>query len=138
MFQLIYCSSARHLLSKQELVDILIKARDKNSRLGITGMLLYKDGNFMQLLEGEENIVRKLYETIVRDKRHHQVTLLISEAAEERLFPDWTMGFQDLSDPELDLLPGFSPFRKMRLNSSAAGKDAKACLDLLRFFRDSR
>lgn len=138
MFRLIYASTATHLLSRHELVDILSKAREKNSRLGVTGMLLYKDGNFLQLLEGEEKVVRQLYETISLDPRHFGATVLTDEAAQERLFPDWTMGFRDLSDPELDALPGFAPFRNIRLTSSAVGQDAQGCLDVLRFFRDSR
>ena len=61
MFRLIYVSTARELMDKDALLGILAKAREKNARLGITGMLLYKDGNFLQLLEGEETIVRGIY-----------------------------------------------------------------------------
>lgn len=138
MHRLIYCSTATHLLSKQELVDILAKAREKNSRLGVTGMLLYKDGNFMQVLEGEDAVIHELYETIRQDPRHHSATILLDDAAQERLFPAWTMGFRDLADPELDTMPGFAPFREIRLTSGAIGQDAQGCLDVLRFFRDSR
>lgn len=138
MHHLIYCSTADHLLSKQELIDILTKARAKNSRLGITGMLLYKGGNIMQLLEGEKDVVHALYETIRLDRRHHSAMVLLDEATNERLFADWTMGFKDLSDPDLEALPGFAPFKAIRLTSNAIGQDAQACLDVLRFFRDSR
>ena len=52
MFYLIYVSSAIKLMHDDELLLLLEKARENNSRLGITGMLLYKEGNFMQMLEG--------------------------------------------------------------------------------------
>jgi hypothetical protein len=138
MHRLIYVSTAKQLLNTDELVEILTKAKEKNSRLGITGMLLYKEGNFMQLLEGEEKIVRDLYETIRLDVRHHDAIILLDEPAEDRLFADWSMGFKDLSDPELESLPGYAPFRNLTLSKSGLGSDAGVCLDILRFFKESR
>ena len=92
----------------------------------------------MQLLEGEENVVRELYGTITLDPRHRGVMLLLDEPTDERLFADWTMSFKDLSDPDLDALPGFAPFRNIRLTSNDIGNDAESSLNVLRFFRDSR
>ena len=66
MFRLIYVSTAVRLLNKDELVEILNVSREKNARLNITGLLLYKDGNFMQLLEGRKEDVLALYDVIVR------------------------------------------------------------------------
>ena len=60
MFHLVYVSSAVRPFSKSELVELLNVTRDNNSRLGVTGMLLYRDGNFMQVLEGGEPVVRAL------------------------------------------------------------------------------
>ena len=139
MYRLIYVSTADRLMNQDQLVEILTKAREKNGHLGITGLLLYKEGNFMQLLEGEENAVRGLYDTIRRDPRHFDVTLLLSEPvqAKDRLFPDWTMGFQDLSDPRLDALPGFAPFKDLNLDQQGVGADASVCLDILSFFKES-
>ncbi len=62
MFSLTYVSSAVRPFAEDELADLLAVSRQNNARLGITGMLLYKDGNFMQVLEGEEAEVRTLYE----------------------------------------------------------------------------
>lgn len=138
MLRLIYVSTAKELLNTDDLVKILSKAKEKNSRLGVTGMLLYKDGNFMQLLEGDEKIVRDLYETIRLDVRHHDAMVLLDEPAEDRLFSDWSMGFKDLSDPELETLPGYAPFRNLTLSKSGVGSDSSACLDILRFFKESR
>lgn len=97
MLQLVYVSSATHLFSKTELLELLTKSRIKNSALGITGMLLYKEGNFMQLLEGEANAVHRLYDTIHKDPRHHNSIVLVDEPAKTPFFRDWSMGFRDLS-----------------------------------------
>jgi Sensors of blue-light using FAD len=56
--------------STEELTDLLRKSRDNNAALGITGMLLYKDGNFMQVLEGDEERVRALATKVSQDRRH--------------------------------------------------------------------
>ena len=138
MFRLIYVSTARELMDKDALLGILAKAREKNARLGITGMLLYKDGNFLQLLEGEETIVRGIYETIARDTRHFDTMITMEEAVNERMFTEWSMGFHDLSDPALQSLPGFAPFRHLNFDHRSATPDLAACLDILRFFKDSR
>ena len=138
MFRLIYVSSARKLMDKDALLGILAKAREKNARLGITGMLLYKDGNFLQLLEGEERIVRGIYETIARDTRHFDTMITMEEAVNERMFTEWSMGFHDLSDPALQSLPGFAPFRHLNFDQRGAAPDVAICLDILKFFKDSR
>ena len=138
MFRLIYVSTARELMDKDALLGILAKAREKNARLGITGMLLYKDGNFLQLLEGEERIVRGIYETIARDTRHFDTMITMEEAVSERMFTEWSMGFHDLSDPALQSLPGFAPFRHLNFDHRSATPDVAACLDILKFFKDSR
>lgn len=138
MFRMIYVSTAKPSVNKETLVDILNQAREKNARLGITGMLLYKDGNFMQLLEGEEQVVRDLYDTIARDDRHFDSLAIFADQAEERMFADWTMGFHDLGDPALRSLPGFAPFRDIDFSRKGVSADVAACLDVLAFFRNSR
>ena len=70
----------------------------KNARLQITGMLLYHDGHFLQLLEGNEQAVRELYGVIVEDERHKWVSLVMTGPTAERDFADWTMGFRDLDE----------------------------------------
>ena len=138
MFRLLYVSTATGLKSKDDLLEILAQAREKNARLGVTGMLLYKDGNFMQLLEGEEGVVRQLYDTITRDRRHFDSMVLMDEPVEGRMFDRWTMGFRDLSDPELQAQPGFTPFRQLDFASHGAAVDVAACLEILDFFKESR
>lgn len=138
MIHLVYLSSATHLFSKQELLDLLQKARSNNHQLNVSGMLLYKDGNFIQVLEGEAAQVRPLFETINRDPRHSGVIVLLDEEISERQFPDWSMGFRDLSDKAVQSLPGFSQFMNQADNLQRLKEDPTGCLDLLNFFRESR
>jgi hypothetical protein len=73
-------------------------------------MLLYRDGFFIQALEGEEEVITTLFEKIKLDKRHHTVLLLYKEPITRREFPDWTMGFELLTGDSFDKLEGFSQF----------------------------
>jgi Sensors of blue-light using FAD. len=91
MYHLIYVGSASKPFSQLELDDLVTKARQNNIRLGITGMLIYKDGNFIQLLEGEEDVVKKLYETIRTDTRLNETTVINESEVAERQFSDWVM-----------------------------------------------
>ena len=92
MFQLVYVSSSVKPFSNEELLQLLAKARRNNEKLGISGMLLYKDGDFMQALEGDEAIVRSLSARIATDSRHKGVNTVMQGLCAEREFPDWSMG----------------------------------------------
>ena len=119
MFFLVYASSAARPFSESDLSDLLATSRENNARAGITGMLLYKDGNFMQVLEGEEGAVRELYEKIGIDPRHRGEITLLRGFAEERQFPDWSMGFRDLDSLEARANPGYNEF----LNTPLTGRE---------------
>jgi hypothetical protein len=73
-------------------------------------MLFYRDGNFIQVLEGDEGTVRGLYERIAADLRHGGEITLQQGFAEGRQFPDWSMGFRNLDPPEARTDPGYSEF----------------------------
>jgi hypothetical protein len=137
MLLLVYVSSAVKPFGTEELTELLVKAREKNSRLGVTGMLLYQDGNFMQALEGEEPAVRQLYATISQDVRHRGTIVLLEEQISKRQFGDWSMGFRNLTDKEVHALPGFSPFMNRSLTADYYRHDPTGCLSLLALFRDS-
>lgn len=96
IFQLVYKSTAASYLAPDELLVMLERSRANNARLQITGLLLYHDSQFLQLLEGDEATVRERYEAIAKDRRHKWVSLIMTGPNGERDFPDWTMGFRDL------------------------------------------
>jgi len=93
LFQLMYISSGARSYGDQVLEDILATSRRKNAQLDISGLLLYLDGNFLQVLEGREADVRQLYTTIGKDTRHRGLMVLHAEPAVGRAFADWSMGY---------------------------------------------
>ena len=97
----IYASAATRLFDKRELTKLLDTARRNNEARKLTGMLLYTEGSFFQVLEGDPDIVNTLYTRIAADPRHDQVTKILFEAIPKRAFGDWTMGFSTASRQEL-------------------------------------
>src|SRR5208337_2559282 len=75
----IYASVATEKFGVEQLTDLLQKSRDANKRLGLTGILLFSNPNFFQVLEGEPADLDHLYGKILLDKRHAQITLIIRE-----------------------------------------------------------
>ena len=73
-------------------------------------MLLYLDPFFMQVLEGQEATVDKLFNLIKQDSRHHKVSLIYKKPIEGRYFSNWTMGFSKISHENIDTMEGFSDF----------------------------
>lgn len=98
--ELVYVSrSTDHRIAQTALNEMLAQAREKNERLGITGVLLYHEGEFVQLLEGETGNVRDLfYKSILRDQRHRRVFLCWEHHKQERSFSNWQMGFATKED----------------------------------------
>ena len=109
MFHLVYSSRAVNALSAAELLAQLPVYREKNIRLGITGLLLYKQGEFMQALEGDEPAVRSLFSSIGKDPRHEQIHLLTTAEVSKRQFPRWSMGFKNLDEIDISQVPGYTP-----------------------------
>lgn len=109
VFQLGYVSVATEVFSDADLVALLDKARSTNFRLGVTGMLLYHDGAFIQVLEGKADAVLQLYDRIKGDPRHTGAVVLFQGMADRRSFPVWTMGFHRPANPA-DMPAGLNKF----------------------------
>jgi hypothetical protein len=94
LVRLMYASRAREGLDAEESAAILRQSRANNPRQGITGVLCLCPAGpiFIQALEGGREAVNALYNRIVRDPRHHDVTLLRYEDISERRFAGWSMG----------------------------------------------
>jgi catalase len=71
-------------------------------------MLLYHDGHFIQLFEGDETLVNDLCRKIEKHSRHHTCSALINETIEERPFPEWSMGFHAINARAAEQLEGFN------------------------------
>jgi hypothetical protein len=102
MAQLVYVSTRKSNCDEREIGKILDAARNNNLHLGITGVLLYTDTKFVQLLEGEAKVVMDLYKAIGSDTRHEQLKLIMLEPVRERSFPSWQMGVRKMEGGEVD------------------------------------
>ncbi len=107
MYHLVYTSLATNPLSEEELVRLLMKSRANNKGLDVSGMLLYLQGKFIQVLEGEREQVRSLYNRIQKDRRHRKVTVVVEGESPDRIFQNWSMGFKHLTQTEFYQESGF-------------------------------
>lgn len=107
---MVYVSIAKQEMTDKQLQDLLKKARENNERSAITGMLLYRDGFFIQAIEGEKKVLENLYAIIAKDERHWNLILIHDEPIEKRSFPDWTMGFDTIDDHNIEFMKGYTDF----------------------------
>lgn len=135
MFFLVYVSAAETWFSPTELHSLLQVCRARNAAAGITGLLLYKDGNFMQALEGEEAAVRRLQTWISGDRRHRGVVVVDTGHTPARQFAQWSMGFFDLGLKPSALPDGYSAFMDKPLLDPVFQQDPSRCMQLLQLFR---
>jgi hypothetical protein len=97
IFQLLYASGGSGPVTNADIRDILTTSRRNNAALGVTGLLLFADNMFIQVLEGEQQRVSSLADTIRRDPRHRNYMELLTREAPRRAFAQWQMGFKRLT-----------------------------------------
>lgn len=113
LLQLVYVSAATVPFSPDDLDELLLKARSNNKSLDITGILLFAERTFFQVLEGAPADVEALYAKIAKDPRHGRVLQIARENISNRNFGDWSMGFVRNEDTVKEL-PGFVDFLEGR------------------------
>lgn len=123
MYHLVYTSHATNPFGESDLVALLKECREFNVKNNITGMLLYIQGKFIQVLEGNREEVIPLYERISADPRHHRVSVIMEGESDGRIFKDWSMGFRRLTEQEAIHLGGFRDidqfFARKRINEES-------------------
>lgn len=107
MLSVVYTSRATGAFDDADLATLLMNSRANNRRLGLTGFLLHRDGQFLQLLEGPDDVVARRLEIIEQDPRHTDIAVLLEESEAERQFPAWSMGYETVSDTLADEIPGY-------------------------------
>ena len=107
LYQLIYISTAVQPFDERDLSLLLRQSRRSNQARGLTGMLLYHEGSFLQVLEGPKQEVLKLYARIERDPRHVTSRVLLRGEVAERSFAGWAMGFYRTTTESEAELAGF-------------------------------
>ncbi|WP_324672126.1 BLUF domain-containing protein [Hymenobacter sp. GOD-10R] len=108
LHHIIYQSTAIRPMADTELQELLTQARSFNAAHEITGVLLYHNTQFVQVLEGEEEVISALYEHIRADLRHTSVIKLADSPLTNRNFGDWSMAFRPVDDRAFRTLTGFA------------------------------
>jgi hypothetical protein len=128
MYQIIYASKTNQEFSAADLKKLLAHARLRNREAGVTGMLLFHDGVFLQALEGEARAVNEIFARIEIDPRHRYLSVLHrGPGPEGRVFGDWPMGYVDFTGGD-GVLKGFVRFNKP---SNPADPDSARAVELL-------
>ncbi len=110
-------------MDEDELLLLLQEARERNRKLGVTGMLLYKEGNFMQMLEGERQVILELYDMITKDSRHKDVTKIMTGDIKKRNYAEWSMGFFNMD--QAGNFPKYNEYIDQNLTLRSFQDDAK-------------
>jgi Sensors of blue-light using FAD len=100
--QLVYVSNRKPICKQEEIDKILASCKKNNPPLNITGVLLYSDTKFIQLVEGEYKVINDLYNKIKTDPRHDQARLISLGPIQEKSFPSWHMGARKIASSEVD------------------------------------
>lgn len=132
MFCLAYISTATAEMGDAALVTLLRESRTGNLAAGVTGFLLYRDGRFLQYLEGSETAVRDRMRGIGADPRHRHIVVLVHGDIAEGQFPNWSMGFNPSDIGLAAFVPGFMGTSH---GPTMSGGTAKALTELIIWFR---
>jgi hypothetical protein len=119
------------------LKDILAASVRNNEASGLTGMLLYAGGSFMQVLEGDEEAVDATLARISGDPRHHGVFEIDRSPIDERAFANWRMGFRRLDAADVVTHPGYAPLFQPGFEPAVLGAKPGIALELLQEFARS-
>ena len=135
LVSVVYVSSAEKELTSDELKSMLVKIRTKNKLRDITGMLLYRGGNFLQVIEGPELAVDQLWKEIQTDSRHRGIILMNRRPIVNREFGEWQMAFRDLNHGDVSHLEGYSSFMELSFRSAEFLATPTLSYKLLKSFR---
>ncbi|WP_088347849.1 MULTISPECIES: BLUF domain-containing protein [Rhodomicrobium] len=137
LHRICYVSSARGEIGVQGLVELLDVSRDRNQVAGLTGLLLYHDGNFMQALEGPDQAVRKMFEWIKTDPRHTGLIQMQGRDVGARMFRRWLMAFRPVDQLATDQRREFLDIRQIARQFGPGGKDREETAILIESFLSS-
>lgn len=137
MFQIIYVSSATSQMSENDLIDLLSQCRTRNQAMGISGVLLYSEGNFIQVIEGTEDKLNAVYQRILEDERHTGSIIISKKKITERTFCEWSMGFKTVSKETTKNLDGYTDFLNQNIPVSQMPRPSNTVMTMLYNFKRS-
>ena len=132
LYRMFYVSKATRKMSRGELEDLMLGARMRNEKRGVSGLLVYDAGNFAQVLEGPREVVEKLFWKIEKDPRHSHAAVLSQWPIERRDFAGWAMGLENIDERKE---PDLEPLREMMRTRRV--KDSGVAYHFLLAFRSS-
>ena len=135
MLQISYLSRARAPMSSAQLLELLLQSRSNNLERGITGMLLYGNGTFLQVIEGDDAAVDRLVDRISEDSRHDGIQLLGRREIQQRQYSDWSMGFERVTDEGLQQVEGLHDFGERDFNFDYLSRHGGVVETLMEHFR---
>ncbi|BDD00499.1 BLUF domain-containing protein [Persicobacter psychrovividus] len=124
MVSLIYTSKSTSPFEGTGLIELCNLSSIANQKRQISGYLYYNDGLFLQYIEGEEDDVMSLFESIKADGRHEILSTVFQERLLKRRFPVWDMRWlksEDLGDTDLEMLL----IKQMKMLRLYQGKNTK-------------
>ena len=137
-FQLLYISAATHDFTEEELQELLALARVKNEERGVSGMLLFHEGSFIQALEGEQKQVEEIYNKIGQDPRHAETQILFRGEVDHRDFDGWSMGFYRSNQSSAKNLEGFHQFLRSGFRNKDEEVNSSRARKALQAFREGK
>jgi hypothetical protein len=135
LYHLGYSSTLSSPLVASELIGLLQSARKRNQELDVTGLLLHREDSFFQIIEGSRENVLAVFDRICSDQRHERITVLFEGPTVVREFSDWRMGFVELDNVDVRLLPGFSNFLNEGLEARRVLEELTRTRRLMLLFR---
>ena len=113
VYQLFYVSRCSEAITDSDVDNILKVSRENNSKKNITGILLFRSGLFLQLLEGEKDLVQALFAKVEKDPRHRHVIKVLEKSGNDRIFGEWSMGYRKVEELELKMINEVLSWQKL-------------------------
>ncbi len=137
MFQLGYISLKSNQFKGESTIDEILSTANKfNSQNGITGMLIFRGGVILQLLEGDKDRVLDLFGRIASDPRHESISVLVKQNSNERLFPNWTMAYKKVEDTDLKEVSKIIPWKDIaEVTKEGNSISNEKIIELFKYFR---
>ncbi len=134
--QLVYVSNRKPTCTQEEIDKILASCKKNNPGLGITGVLLYSDTKFIQLVEGDAKVIMSLYDKIKLDARHSSPMMISYNPIKEKSFPSWHMGTKNIPKNSVEYKTDITDADKLAFTNILSGKEenGQRVLNLLKKF----
>lgn len=96
LLEIVYSSETPEPMTQQAVRDLLDHARRKNAEMGVTGLLCYDNRQFLQIIEGQTDVIMDLFFEIQSDPRHTNIRILHEGDIDVRAFTDWKMAYEPI------------------------------------------